>query len=177
LVVTTGGALLVTARRAARLSQQELARRAGTSRTALSAYEHGARSPTLDTAQRLLAAAGAELTTAPRVEFVESVTSRGRALPVPTRLPRLALADAVATVTLPLHLNWSAPERIYRLSDRSDRARVYEIVLREGTADDVLAYIDGALLIDVWDDLVLPHDVRAAWARLVAASTAKAEAA
>jgi transcriptional regulator with XRE-family HTH domain len=159
------------------LSQQALARRAGTSRTALSAYEHGARSPTLDTAQRLLAATGAVLTTAPRVEFIEQATSRGRMVPVPTRLPRLALEEAFATVALPLHLNWSAPERVYRLGDRSDRARVYEIVLREGTADDVLAYIDGALLIDVWDDLVLPRDIRAAWAPLIAVAATDAEAA
>jgi transcriptional regulator with XRE-family HTH domain len=159
------------------LSQQALARRAGTSRTALSAYEHGARSPTLDTAQRLLAAAGTALATVPRIDFVERPTSRGRTVPVPTRLPRLALEEAFATVTLPLHLNWSAAERVYRLGDRSDRARVYEIVLREGTADDLLAYIDGALLVDMWAELVLPRDVRAAWAPLVAIGTPEAKAA
>ena len=56
------------------------------------------------------------------------------------------------------------------LRDRRQRARVYEIVLREGTADDVLAYIDGVLLVDLWDELVLPRDVRAAWEPLVAAA-------
>jgi transcriptional regulator with XRE-family HTH domain len=149
--VTTGGALLGQARRAAGSSQQGLTHRAGTARTALSAYEHGARSPALDTALRLLAPTGMELTTVPRAEVIEQATSRGRTVPVPTRLPRLALADAVATVTLPVHLNWSAPGRLYRLGDRSDRARVYETVLREGTAADVLTYIDGAVLVDVWD--------------------------
>jgi transcriptional regulator with XRE-family HTH domain len=165
-VVSTTGVLLVAARRAAGLSQQELARRAGTSRTTLSAYEHGARSPTLDTAQRLLAAAGAEFQVVPRIEFTAHTTSRGRVVVVPSRLPRLGVAEAFATVTLPLHLNWSAPGRVYRLRDRADRARVYEIVLREGTGPDVLAYIDGALLIDLWDELVLPREVRAAWAPL-----------
>jgi hypothetical protein len=92
-------------------------------------------------------------------------------------LPRLALEQAFARVTLPLHLNWSAPGRVYRLGDRSDRARIYEIVLREGTSDDVLAYIDGALLIDLWDELVLPREVRGAWAPLVAVGTTEAEAA
>jgi len=33
-------------------------------------------------------------------------------------------------------------------------------VLREGTPEDVLAYIDGALLVDLWDSLVLPRDVQ-----------------
>jgi transcriptional regulator with XRE-family HTH domain len=159
---------LAAARRAAGLSQQELARRAGTSRTTLSAYEHGARSPTLDTAQRLLAAAGAEFALVPRIEFTAHTTSRGRVVMVPTCLPRLGVAEAFATVTLPLHLDWSAPGRVYRLRERADRARVYEIVLREGTGADVLTYIDGALLIDVWDELVLARDVRAVWAPLVA---------
>jgi hypothetical protein len=40
---------------------------------------------------------------------------------------------------------------------------VYEIVLREGTPDDVLAYVDGALLRDLWDELVLPVAIRRAW--------------
>ncbi len=44
---------------------------------------------------------------------------------------------------------------------------MYEIVLREGTPDDVLAYLDGALLIDLWDDLVIPRDIRAVWAPLI----------
>ncbi|GAA2756178.1 hypothetical protein [Actinopolymorpha rutila] len=68
---------------------------------------------------------------------------------------------------LPRHLNWSAPDLTYDLADRQQRARVYEIVLREGTADDILTYIDGALLVDLWPDLVLPLDVRRAWAPLV----------
>src|SRR5665811_831905 len=75
---------------------------------------------------------------------------------VPTRLPRLNLDDALATVELPLYLNWSDHGRTFNLRDRRQRARVYEIVLREGGPADVLAYIDGALLVDLWDKLVLP---------------------
>jgi hypothetical protein len=40
---------------------------------------------------------------------------------------------------------------------------VYEIVLQEGRPAGILAYIDGALLADLWDDLVLPQAVRSAW--------------
>lgn len=175
--MTTEGALLIEVRRAAGLSQQELARRAGTSRTALSAYEHGAKSPTLATARRLLAAAGFELAPVPRIEFVDRATRRGRPMKVPTRLPRLALEQAFATVRLPLHLNWSAPGRVFRLADRSARARVYEIVLREGTPHDVLSYIDGVLLVDLWNELVLPRQIRAAWAPLIEAGAGAAGAA
>ena len=64
-----GGELLARVRGLAGLSQAGLARRAGTSRTAVSAYEHGRKSPALDTVDRLLAAAGYELDVRPRVEF------------------------------------------------------------------------------------------------------------
>ncbi|MDQ4039924.1 MAG: helix-turn-helix domain-containing protein [Actinomycetota bacterium] len=49
--------ILSEARRRAGLSQDELAERAGTSRPTLSSYENGRRSPTLQTATRILAAA------------------------------------------------------------------------------------------------------------------------
>ena len=100
-------------------------------------------------------------------DFVERTTGRGRTVVVPTRLPRLPVQQALGVVTLPLHLNWSAPGRRFNLRDRVQRARVYEIVLREGGPEDVLAYVDGALLIDLWPELVLPRDVRAAWADIV----------
>lgn len=161
------GQMLTDARHCARLSQDELAERAGTSRPTLSSYEHGHRSPTLQTASRVLAAAGFELIATPLVTFTEHSTSRGRTVAVPSHLPRLPPARALATVRLPLHVNWSEPTRTFHMRDRAQRARVYEIVLREGTRDDVLAYIDGVLLVELWDDLVLPRSVRAAWAPLI----------
>ena len=53
-----------------------------------------------------------------------------------------------------------------------DLACVYEIVLREGTPQDVLTYIDGALLVDSWNSLVLPRDLRTAWSDVVDAAQA-----
>lgn len=159
--------LLARVRRAAGLSQDELARRAGTSRPTLSAYEHGRKSPSLDTVQRLLEAAGYELDVRPQIRFSTVVGPRGRAVTVPSRLPRLEADQALASVALPLQLNWSQPGRVFRLADRADRARVYEIVLREGRAEDVLHYIDGALLVDLWDELILPKYVRSAWSSLI----------
>ena len=162
-----GAGLLAEVRRAAGLSQDELARRAGTSRTAVSAYEHGRKSPALDTVDRLVSAAGYELDVRPRIEFVAVSSGRGRVVFVPTRLPQLPAVQALATVELPLTLNWSHPGRMFRLVDRGDRARVYELVMREGAPVDVLLYVDGALLVDLWEELVLPRAVRAAWSPLI----------
>ena len=162
--------LLEKARVGAGLTQEQLARRAGTSRTTLSAYEHGRKSPTVATFARLLAETGRELVTQPQVTFAQQPAARGRSVWVPDRLPRLDVARAFARVRLPLHLNWSAPGREFNLGSRADRARVYEMVLQEGRPADILAHIDGALLLDLWDDLVLPQPVRSAWSQVIQAS-------
>jgi hypothetical protein len=129
----------------------------------LSAYEHGRKSPSLDTLERLVVAAGFELAAHPVIRFSAVAGPRGRCIVVPDRLPRLEAEAALATVALPVTLNWSERGRVFRLADRGDRARVYEMVLREGTAEDILRYVDGALLVDLWEDLVLPAYVRSAW--------------
>lgn len=162
--------LLAEARGAAGLSQEELARRAHTSRTTLSAYENGRKSPTLTTMERLLAEAGYRLSIENRIDFAEVVTARGRTVWVPNHLPRLMIHQAMATVVLPLHLNWSTPGVAVDLSDPTQRARCYEIVLREGGPEDIITYVDGALLVDLWDKIVLPRDIRHAWDPVVGAA-------
>ncbi|MDQ2708502.1 MAG: hypothetical protein M3Z25_13070 [Actinomycetota bacterium] len=92
---------------------------------------------------------------------------------VPSELPRLSARRALASVLLPLHLNWSEPGRVFDLRDRRQRARVYEIVLREGTSEDLLAYVDGVLLVELWDELVLPCGVRALWSPLIEQAAAQ----
>ena len=161
------GELLAQARRASGLTTQDIAERAGTSRPTVSSYEHGHKSPTLRTAQRLLAAAGHELDVTPSVHFRECTTRRGRPFSVPDRLARLTLEAAVGRVDVPLHLDWSGGPRQVDLSDRHQRARFYEAVLREGTESDVRTFIDGALLVDVWQELLLPADIRTAWEPLM----------
>ena len=168
-----GGGLLAQAREAAGLSQAALARSAGTSRPTLSAYERGRKSPTLETASRIVGAAGFELALVPKVEFVVVAAAGARPIMVPTALPRLGVENALATVELPLHLNWSDRGRRFDLRDRRQRARVYEIVLREGGPADVLTYVDGVLLVDLWDELVLPPAVRAAWHGVVTGAAGK----
>ena len=155
--------LLVEARRAAGLNQGELAELAGTSRPTLSAYEHGRKTPSVDTMSRLLAAAGARIDLAPLISWRQVQLDHGRVGWVPNTLWRLPVAAALADVVLPLELNWSGSGRMYRLRDRRQRARLYEVVLREGEPADLERYLDGALLVDAWPELVLPRGLRPAW--------------
>ena len=164
--MTADSNLIERARHDAGLSQQQLAQLAGTSRPTLSAYENGRKSPTLATLERLIGGAGRRLVAEPMITFAK-IRTRRRTLEIPSRLPQLAPHRAFAEVELPLTLNWSEPGRRFRLADRRERARVYEIVLREGIAADILSYIDGALLVDLWPDLVLPREIRGAWQPLI----------
>jgi transcriptional regulator with XRE-family HTH domain len=159
--------LLERARRLAGLSRSELARRAGASRPTLAAYAAGTKSPNLATAERIIHAAGFDLDLTPHPIFREAAVAHGHAVYVPAVLPRLPLDRALRRVRLPLQLNWSQPGREFDLSDRRQRARVYEIVLRDGTGEDIWDYIDGALLVDLWQDLVLPAQLRREWQPLV----------
>jgi transcriptional regulator with XRE-family HTH domain len=59
------GATLRSAREGAGLTQGELAARAGTSQATVSAYENGAKQPSVATFSRLLAAAGSRLAVEP----------------------------------------------------------------------------------------------------------------
>lgn len=59
---------LRTARQAAKLTVSEMARRASTSRSAIYAYESGQISPSLETAERILACCGHELAVTPIAE-------------------------------------------------------------------------------------------------------------
>lgn len=40
-------------------------------------------------------------------------------------------------------------------------------MLREGTPDDVAGIVDGTLLVDLWDELVIPLRIREAWQPLI----------
>src|SRR5450432_1594240 len=109
--------LLVRARRWSGLSQDELAKRSGTSRPTLSAYEHSRKSPSLATAERIAEAAGFAMELVPKVAFAQQMTSRGRVLIVPDALWRLPVERALGQVVLPLHLSWSVSGRVFDLRD------------------------------------------------------------
>ena len=84
--------LIRMARRKAGLSQQELASRAATSQAAISAYESGRRSPSVDTLSRVLAAAGFEL----RVRLASPDTHDSTRRQAESMLPREAVASFAA---------------------------------------------------------------------------------
>ncbi len=64
---------------------------------------------------------------------------------------------------LPFHLYWSDDNNRFDLAKRARLRSMYQIVLTEGSADDVRTYINRALLIDVWDELWLSPSVHEAW--------------
>lgn len=165
----SGHSLLAYARRAAGLTQDALARLAGTSQPTLSAYERGTKSPSLAVAERIIEAAGHRLEVVPNLEFVEVPGQHGlHPFWLANELWRLAPERAFSTVVLPgPHDNWPSPRRPYRLREREDRARAYELILREGSPSDLLDYVDGALLVDIWTELDLPDPIRRAWLPLI----------
>jgi transcriptional regulator with XRE-family HTH domain len=150
-----GAELLERVRQEAGLSQEELATRAG---TLLPAYERGRKSPTLATVSRLLETAGHELTAEPRVPL-----ACRRPIFVADRLWRLPVDEAFADVILAPARQPVTPGPCLPLGNRRQRARCYEIVLREGMPADLCRFIDGALLVDLWPDLVIPGEGRRAW--------------
>jgi hypothetical protein len=93
--------------------------------------------------------------------------ARGQVHHVPDQLFRIPAKDAFASFTAPLHLDWSSPGRTVVLSDRRERIRWYELVLREGTARDIRAHVDGNLLVDAWQEIVLPRAIRTHWQNLI----------
>jgi len=155
--------LIAEARRASGLSQEQVARMAGTSRPNVSAYERGHRSPTLDTLERLLAANGHRLLAVPIPSFEQRQDRRGKPFFVPHQLPQLPPSAAMAQVHLPMHVNWSNPEQIWDLSNRSQRLLAYQMLIAEGGPDDISTFVDGSLLIDLWQEMFVPEDIRAAW--------------
>ncbi|MBO0690839.1 MAG: hypothetical protein J2P40_14865, partial [Candidatus Dormibacteraeota bacterium] len=94
-------------------------------------------------------------------------SARVRPFAIPDDLEQLRAPTVSGRVTLPRHLWWSGPSPLYDLTQRRDRARVYEIVLQEGTMEDLRRYIGLEDLIDLWPDMVLPPHVRAAWSRKI----------
>jgi hypothetical protein len=87
-----------------------------------------------------------------------------RPVAVPADVDDSRLVKARGVIELPPHVSWSGPRIQWNMADRRQRARVYEIVLSEGTEDDVRRFIDVDQLVELWDDLWLAPHVRQAWA-------------
>lgn len=92
-----------------------------------------------------------------------------RDVPLPHALRELR-GPVEGSVGLPARLFWSGPDpRAVRwdLADPDRRRDLYEIVLVEGTLEDVRSLINGEELVRLWDRLYLPPWVRAAWRPLI----------
>lgn len=159
--------LIAQARVNSGLTQDQWAELSGTSRPTLSAYENGRKSPQLSTVERMFEALSLELVAVPKINFRKVITTRGNAIHVPNQLPQLPAGQALQKLQLPIHINWSDPDREFNLALRKDRERVYELVLQEGNPRDIASIIDGTLLIDLWNEIVIPKKVRLAWQPLV----------
>lgn len=161
------GSLLEAARVARGLTQEALARRCGTSQPSLSAYERGAKSPTLAVLERILRCLDFELALNERITFHQiSVPGPGRSTAlVPNRLWRLAPEQCFA----PLRVTHSGEHRVFNLGDRDRRSAGYAWLLRYGTETQLFEHLDAALLVDAWPDLAetLPPEIRTVWESLV----------
>lgn len=92
-----------------------------------------------------------------------TITRFWRPVEIPDDLGTRTAAVRSGRVKLPTRIAWSGqPE--YDLGDPKDRARVYELVMTEGTEDDVRTYIDLEVLVAMWDTIWLAPHVREQWA-------------
>ena len=154
--------LLEVARRASGLTQAELAARSGTSQATMSAYERGLKSPTLKVAARILEAAGYDLNLRRLIDWVEHEAPGVGPFWVPNTLWHVETPDCFAILAFP-DLIGDGPMREWDMHDRAQRKGVYEQLLQGGSTEEMIRWIDGPLLVDVWEELDLPDAVREAW--------------
>jgi transcriptional regulator with XRE-family HTH domain len=154
--------LISRARRGSGLTQRQLAQRARTSQATLSAYERGLKSPNLAVAERIVEAAGYRLDLVTQVHFEQRTAPGVRPFWVPDRLWRGKLPECFAKVYLDDPARFEGVRK-FDLRRRPQRRRLYELLLRKGQPDELIDWVDGALLVDLWEDLNVPVVIRTAW--------------
>lgn len=154
--------LILKARHGSGLTQRDLAKSAGTSQATLSAYERGVKCPSLAVAERIVEAAGYRLDLVTEVHFSQRSAPGVQPFWVPDRLWRGKLPECFATVSVPDATRLRGVTR-FTLRRRASRRRMYEMLLRNGLPDELIDWVDGALLVDLWGDLRLPQAIRRAW--------------
>lgn len=162
--------IIELARRSAHLTQGELAARAGTTQSAVSMYERRRKVPLLDVAERLVQAAGADLGMVTGVTWDAEMVTRISGFCFPDRLWRVEIPGCFDTVRIAEYGGAELGE--WDLRKREDRKGAYAHLLAKGSAQQLMRWVDGALLVDVWDELDLLPRIRAAWAPAVQAATA-----
>jgi transcriptional regulator with XRE-family HTH domain len=164
--------VIESARRAAGLSQRRLAEIARTQQSSVSEYESRRKSPTLEVVERLLDAADAELAVKPMVFFDYREDPEVGSFAVPDRLWSVPLPDCFARVQVLKYLFDLDEDKVWDLSDATQRIEYYELVLVRGLGPMILDSVDGVLLIQAWPHMKLPDVVREAWQPVIDAATA-----
>lgn len=135
---------------------------AGTSQATWSAYERGVKAPSINVAARLLAALGFELTLRSRIDFTEHRAPGVEPFWVPNALWRVPTPDCFATLAIP-DLTRQTEQGEWDLANLTDRRRGYEILVRHGLPQQMIRWLDGGFLVDLWGELDLPDVIRSAW--------------
>ncbi|MCG6494462.1 transcriptional regulator [Kitasatospora sp. A2-31] len=96
---------------------------------------------------------------------------------LPTKLAELG-GPAQGIVELPLHLAWSGLSR-FDLDQPRLQMSCYRIVLAEGMHDDLIAYLNRDVLVDLWPTLrtLVSRDIRETWEAAFTELAAVAQAA
>lgn len=150
------------------MTQESLARRAGTSQSTLSAYERGIKTPSLAVAERILYALGYRLDIRDVVTFRSVVINDdGWTIHVPDRLWRVDPPHCFTKVYL--------ENRAYDLTNPRERTEAYVLLLEHCDQEKIFKHIDAALLIAAWPAMSrrLREPVRQAWEPLVHDATSK----
>jgi len=134
----------------------------------LSAYERRRKAPSLEVTERLMWATGCDLGIVTRVEFSEHFAERVGTYYVPDRLWRVEVPLCFANVAMPDLLR-QTDQGLWDLRDRADRRHLYAMLLVLGTPEQIIRWVDGALLVDIWSELEIPRPVRRSWEPVVQA--------
>lgn len=164
--------VIESARRAAGLSQRRLAELARTQQSSVSEYESRRKSPTLEVVERLLDAADAELAVKPMVFFDYREDPEIGSFAVPDRLWSVPVPECFARVQVLKYIFHIDDNKVWDLSDPTERIEYYERALVHGLDRMLLDSVDGVLLIQAWPHMNLPDVVREAWQPVIDAASA-----
>lgn len=122
------------------MTQQELAWALNTTQATVSRWLSGARRPPLEVRSRLM-----RLAAAPDYpyEVIDAGDRRRGGVIVPDAVWTPVFAPR-NVVRLPIHLDWSgtSADRVRDVSTLSGRAKVYQLVVTEGSAADIVRWVD-----------------------------------
>jgi len=140
--------------------------------SSVSEYESRRKSPTLEVVERLVDAADAELSVKPLVFFDAIEDPEVGSFWVPDRLWSVPLPDCFARVQVLKYIFKTDDDKIWDLSDPTERIEYYELALVHGLDHVIQDSVDGVLLIQAWPHMNLPDVVRKAWQPVIDAATA-----